>query len=190
MKPSYIYILIFSALFATTSCKHKVRSEKKQFSENDRVSGQVINVIDGDTYDLLTEKKQTIRVRMEGIDAPERGMPFYKVSKNYLGALCYKKNVILEISGVDRYGRYLGYSYINDSTELGIEMIKGGMAWHFKEYNNDIELAEAEENARKDKKGLWAVDNPMPPWVNRKLHRQGVSTKEYFEQSNKQVLFN
>ena len=59
-------------------------------------------------------------------------------------------------------------------------MLRAGLAWHFKTYNSDRDLAKLEEDARKFKVGLWADANPMPPWLNRKLHRNGISTKDSF----------
>lgn len=143
-------------------------------------SGKVISIIDGDTYDLLTKDKKTIRIRMEGIDAPEKGMPFYKVSKNYLGKLCFQKNVKLVVSSKDAYGRYLGYTFLENGTELGHEMIRAGLAWHFKKYNSDSILSNLEIEARNLKLGLWVDKDPMPPWENRSLHYKGISTKDSF----------
>ena len=140
--------------------------------------GKVIKIVDGDTYDLLIAGNQTLRIRMDGIDAPERGMPFYKVSKNYLGTLCFNKQVKFISTGKDNHDRYLGFSYLEDATELSHEMIKAGLAWHFKKYNSDKELADLEIRARNRKKGIWSETNPMSPWENRKLHRQGISTKK------------
>ena len=57
------------------------------------LKGRVIKIIDGDTYDIILTGNQTERIRMEGIDAPEKGMPFYQVSKKYLGELCFNKIV-------------------------------------------------------------------------------------------------
>lgn len=144
------------------------------------VSGTVVRIIDGDTYDLLLDGQRTTRVRMEGIDAPERGMPYYRVSKKYLGNLCFEKHVTLKISGTDNHGRLLGFTFLDDGTELSHEMIKAGMAWHFKKYNFDKSLAALENQARANARGLWKDKNPMPPWTNRKLHRMGVSTKDSF----------
>lgn len=149
-------------------------------AKGDRVSGRVISVIDGDTYDLLVKRRNTIRIRMEGIDAPERGMPFYRVSKDYLGDLCLNQTVTVEITGKDGNHRYLGFSYLKDGSELGEEMIKAGLAWHFTKYNSDPVLSKLESQARAHKKGLWINKNPMAPWTNRSLHRQGVSTKDSF----------
>ncbi len=144
------------------------------------ISGQVISIIDGDTYDLLTKEHKTIRVRMEGIDAPEKGMPYSKVSKDYLGNLCFGKNIRFEKSKNDNNGRAIGFSYLEDGTELSHEMVKAGMAWHFKKYNSDEGLADLEQLARASKLGLWTEENPIPPWEIRKMNRKGISTKDAY----------
>ncbi len=118
---------------------------------------------------------------MEGIDAPEKGMPYYRVAKKYLGELCYGKHVRLEPTGKDIHGRTLAFSYLDDGSELSHEMIKAGLAWHFKKYSSDSGLANLEIEARNSRVGLWADENPMPPWENRSLHRNGVSTKDSFD---------
>ena len=147
----------------------------------DNVSGKVISVIDVDTYDILIPGNITIRIRMEGIDAPERGMPFYKVSKQSLAGLCFSKTVTIHITGIDIHNRILAYTYITDGTELSHAMIKAGLAWHYLKYNSDPVLAALEAAARIHRAGLWLDANPMAPWTNRSLHRQGISTKVSFQ---------
>ena len=144
-------------------------------------SGRVVGVLDGDTYDVLTSDNEQIRIRMEGIDAPERGMPYYKVAKKHLSRLCFKKDVRVEISKTDRYGRTIGYGYLEDGRELSHEMLKAGLAWHYKQYNSDNEMALLEERARKSRVGLWGDEDPMAPWDNRRYHRNGISTKDSFD---------
>ncbi len=145
------------------------------------VSGKVVKILDGDTYELLIERDSTIRVRMDGIDAPERGMPFSKKAKEYLGDLCQGQIVKVYCVESDRYGRILSFSYLEDGRELSREMLKAGYAWHYKEHNSDPELAALEEEARQEQRGLWRDKHPMAPWENRRLHRRGVSTKGMFE---------
>ena len=169
-------IALLCSLITLFSCANRNNSINK----GDFVSGKVVSIIDGDTYDLLIKGDKIIRVRMEGIDAPERGMPFYRVSKNYLAQLCFGKNVSLEFTGKDRYDRYLVFTYLDDGSELSREMIKAGLAWHYKRYNSDTTLSQLETEARKLKKGLWINENPMAPWTNRSLHRQGIPTKDSF----------
>jgi len=170
------FVLIFISIIACTSKSGKIPSLEK----GSTVSGKVISIIDGDTYDALLPSNKTIRVRMEGIDAPEKGMPFYQKSKKYLSSLCFNKQVKIKITGVDNHERFLAYSFLEDGKELSQEMIKAGLAWHFKKYNSDSILSNLEIEARNMKKGLWSENNPMSPWSNRSLHRQGISTKDSF----------
>lgn len=162
------------------SVKEIEDADNIKISIGDDVYGIVFSIVDGDTYDILIEDNKKIRIRMEGIDAPETGMPFSQVSKNYLGKLCFNKNVKVHVTELDNK-RYIGFSYLDDGTELSHEMIRAGLAWHFTKYNTDKDLANLEIEARDAKIGLWKDNNPMPPWENRRLHRQGISTKDLYD---------
>ena len=172
----YFKIALICSFVTFYSCGNR----NNTLSKGDYVSGKVVSIIDGDTYDLLLKGNRKIRIRMEGIDAPEKGMPFYKVSKKYLAQLCFNKKVSLDITGIDGHDRFLGFTYLEDGSELSHEMIKAGLAWHFKKYNSDTILSNLEIEAKNLKKGLWVNENPMAPWTNRSLHRQGISTKDSF----------
>lgn len=176
-KLSVLLVIVFSLFINGCNSKSENNTSLKKGST---VSGKVISIIDGDTYDALLLSNKTIRVRMEGIDAPEKGMPFYQKSKKYLSSLCFNKQVKIKITGTDNYDRFLAYTYIEDEKELSKEMIKEGYAWHFKKYSSDTTLSNLEIEARNLKKGLWSEKNPMSPWTNRSLHRQGISTKDSF----------
>ncbi len=132
------------------------------------INGKVIQIVDGDTYDILLQNHTTRRIRMEGIDAPERGMPFYRLAKNYLGTLCFGLIVSIEQTGTDRYGRMIAKTYLHGGNELGLLMVAAGYAWHFKKYSTDIQLANAEIKARHQRVGLWADKAATPPWDLRK----------------------
>ena len=154
--------------------------EKK--SDGELVNGKVVKVLDGDTFDLLLDADQTtIRIRMEGIDAPESGMPFYRKATDYLKELTQNQTVMVSISNKDDYGRFISYSYLSDGRELSREMLRAGYAWHYKQYNKDKELASLEKEAREANRGLWQDKNPYAPWDIRKIRRQGISTKHLFE---------
>lgn len=169
-------VIVLFTLFLF-SCSNSNQQESNANSK----SGKVIAIIDGDTYDILLDGNKTVRIRMEGIDAPEKGMPFYRVSKKKLGELCFEKNVRLEIHDTDSRGRTIAFTYLDDGTEISHEMIKAGLAWHFTKYNKDEDLATLEVQARESKLGLWKDESPMPPWDNRSLHRNGISTKDSFD---------
>jgi endonuclease YncB( thermonuclease family) len=180
-RSNHIYNFFLFAILLLSGCNNKIDKNRNL------VEGKVISIIDGDTYDVLSVGNERIRIRMEGIDAPEKGMPFYKVSKSYLSKLCFGKIIKVVITGKDNHKRFLGYTYLKDGTELSHEMISAGLAWHFKKYNSDTALSKLEIEARTLKKGLWINDNPMAPWTNRRLHKQGISTKDSFiiEQNNR-----
>ena len=180
MKRNLFVSFLLGISILSSSCQSNSSKHSNVSRDAGHTIGKVIGIIDGDTYDLLIEGNKTIRIRMDGIDAPERGMPFYKVSKNYLAKLCFKQQVRFKAEGKDVHNRNLGFTYLGDGSEVGHLMVKAGMAWHFKKYNSEKELANLEIEARNARRGLWYDENPMAPWENRKLHRQGISTKGSF----------
>lgn len=129
--------------------------------------GFVSHVVDGDTYDILIEGKE-LRIRMDGIDAPEKGQDFYKKSKEYLGQICKDRKIRVEISKKDRWGRYIAKSYNEENQELGHLLVQEGLAWHFKKYSDDSTLARLEMEAFQNKRGIWSLEAPTPPWEHRK----------------------
>ncbi|MBN1184980.1 MAG: thermonuclease family protein [Bacteroidales bacterium] len=129
----------------------------------DIFNAKVIGITDGDTIVVLTENFQQVKIRLEGIDCPEMKQDFGTKAKQATSELCYDKRVIIHKSGTDRYGRTLAYVYIGDKC-INKELLKLGMAWHFKRYNSDKELALLETQAREQKVGLWAQQDPIAPW--------------------------
>jgi len=140
---------------------------------------QVIGIGDGDTFDVLVNKT-IVRIRLDGIDAPERGMPFYKVSKKYLSDLIFRKHVKIMAIKSDQNKRLVAKSLV-DSTDVSAQMLKAGLAWHYKKYNTSKQYAQFEMTAKSKKQGLWHDSKSLPPWEIRKIRRSGQSTKELFE---------
>lgn len=135
--------------------------------------GIVVKIIDGDTFDLLTQEKNTIRFRMNGIDCPERKQDFYKVSKDALADFIFQKEIRIMVTGRDRNMRTLAIVFCNGEN-INLEMIRNGYAWHYKKYSSDTVFSTAEKKARIDKKGLWKMNNPVPPWEFRKRKSQNI----------------
>ena len=132
------------------------------------VIGKCVGVTDGDTATVLVDGNRQVKVRFDGIDAPERSQDFGQRAKQKLSDLIYGKQVKVIISDTDKYGRSVGTVYVG-STNTNLEMVKSGLAWHYKQYApNNIELANAEKAARASKVGLWSHANPTPPWNWRK----------------------
>ena len=123
---------------------------------------KVIAISDGDTLKVLKNNKQ-VTIRLEAIDAPESKQAFGTKSKNALADLVYGKVVTVKRTGEDKYGRTLAFLMVGNES-VNTKMIQNGMAWHFKKYNQDIELANFEEEARKTRTGLWIDPNPVSPW--------------------------
>jgi micrococcal nuclease len=135
-------------------------------SSIEQQTGKVVKVIDGDTFDLMSDKK--IRIRMFGIDSPERGQPYNVKAREFTAALIAGKEINVAIRNKDRYGRFVCDVYLDDGTYVNAEIVKAGYAWLFTRYSNDAELARLQEDARKSKRGLWQDDNPVPPWEFRR----------------------
>jgi micrococcal nuclease len=154
---------------------------------------KVIAVKDGDTIELL-ENGQPLKVRLYGIDAPEKNQDFGTRAKQFTSDLCFGKNVKIVKHNTDRYGRTVGTIILPDGRSLNEELVKNGMAWHYKAYSKDVNLANLETDARQYKRGLWSQPNPIAPWDFRKGRKTMAGSKTTFpvmEQSrvNKNVCY-
>jgi|TARA_R110002095_G_scaffold153786_2_gene133618 endonuclease YncB( thermonuclease family) len=129
------------------------------------LTGKVIGVTDGDTIKVLVNR-QSVIVRLEGIDAPESSQSFGTKSKQALSTIVLGKTVTVKKTGEDRYGRTLGIIMVGD-LDANEKMIQDGWAWHYKKYNDEERLAKLELSARQAKRGLWTDSNPLPPWEYR-----------------------
>ena len=128
-------------------------------------TGKVIGVTDGDTIKVLVNK-ESVTVRLEGIDAPESGQSYGKKSKEALAEMVAGKTVTVKKTGTDKYKRTLGIVIVGDA-DANAKMVEDGWAWHFKKYNDEERLAKLEDAARKAKRGLWADEKPLAPWEYR-----------------------
>lgn len=127
------------------------------------ITGKCVGVHDGDTITVLTSRKHEVKVRLEGIDAPELGQAFGKNSKQGLSNLVYGKILRVVVSSTDDYGRKIGNIYVGD-VWANLEQVAAGMAWQYTHYNHDPKLKKAEIHARSEHLGLWQDKNPVPPW--------------------------
>lgn len=148
--------------------------------------GQVIGVSDGDTLTVLDAGKESYRVRLAGIDAPEKKQPFGDRSKQALRGLVFGKPVEVEWHKRDRYGRLVGKILVakpgNSCTgdrcpktvDACLSQIEAGLAWHYKKYVKEqasedrVRYSQAEDTARAKRLGLWSESDPVPPWEWRK----------------------
>ena len=145
-------------------------------AQADTLTGRVVRVTDGDTIVVLDQGNTQHKIRLTGIDAPERKQAFGTKSKEHLSDSVAGKFVVVEYDKRDRYLRILGKVLLSDQ-DMNLEQIRAGMAWHYKKYQgeqppSDRELySEAEIEAKEAKRGLWYDPEPLPPWEYRKLKR-------------------
>ena len=139
-------------------------------AQAETLEGKVVKIADGDTLTLLTSSNQQVKVRLAGIDTPERKQPFGNRAKQALSSLAFQKQALVEIETKDRYGRTVGIVFVNGQN-VNTELVKQGMAWVYRKYNKDMDLYELESRAKKEKLELWLDENPIPPWEWRRGKR-------------------
>jgi micrococcal nuclease len=125
--------------------------------------GRVITVHDGDTISVLREGR-CVRLRLHGIDCPELGQAFGRGAKQMTSSLVFKRDVHVVPVEIDQYGRLVARVVVG-STNLNLELVRRGLAWHYTRYSDDRALASAEREARSARRGLWAERRPVPPWA-------------------------
>jgi endonuclease YncB( thermonuclease family) len=139
-------------------------------AQAETLEGKVVKIADGDTLTLLTSSNQQVKVRLAGIDTPERKQPFGNKAKQALAKLAFQKQVLVEVDTKDRYGRTVGVVFV-DGQNVNAELVRQGMAWVYRKYNKDKALYELEAKAREKELGLWLKENPIPPWEWRRGRR-------------------
>jgi endonuclease YncB( thermonuclease family) len=141
-------------------------------AQQKKVTGKVVKVVDGDTFDLL-DGKTTYRVRMYGIDAPEKKQDFGNRSKDALGEACKQQPITIVIRNKDRYQRFVADAYDAKGQRINVVMVKQGYAWYYEKFSpKDKELADAQQYAQKHRLGLWQQSKPIAPWDWRQLKKE------------------
>lgn len=140
------------------------------------IHGRVVAVADGDTVTVLDAGHVQHKIRLAGIDAPEKDQSFGQRSKQSLSDLVFNRNVVVETEKRDRYGREVGKILVGDQ-DVNLEQIRRGMAWFYRQYGKELSVADrhlydaAEDEALTDRRGLWTDAGPVPPWDHRKSKR-------------------
>ena len=138
----------------------------------EEVVGRVVRVADGDTITVLSTSTAQHKIRLQGIDAPEKKQAFGNASRKFLSGLVANREVRVTYVKRDRYGRILGTVFV-DGRDINLEMLKAGMAWHYKKYDSTPAYAQAESEARAAKRGLWQDKSSIEPESFRKAKRAG-----------------
>lgn len=159
--PTY---LIFRLLIL---CLWLLHSDRELLAAELNVS--VISVLDGDTIEVVHDRKAQ-RIRLHGIDCPEKGQPFGTVAKWALSALVlFGRTVTIQRHDTDRYKRVVADIVLADATNVNQKLVKDGWCWWYRTYApDDMVLEGFEAEAREAKRGLWIDPRPIPPWEWRK----------------------
>lgn len=134
-------------------------------------SGRVVRLADGDTFTLLVAGNKQMKVRLHGIDAPERQQDFGNAARKKMQELTTGHTISIEVKDTDRYGRTVGIARREDGLVINEEMLRTGLAWHYKAYDKNQKWDRMEQEARNKKVGLWSQPNPTPPWEWRQSKR-------------------
>ena len=129
-----------------------------------RFSVKVVGISDGDTFTCVNDDNLQLKIRINGIDAPEKKQAFGNKSKELLSSLIFGKRINIDVQSKDSYGRYIAYVYSPEGKDVALLMLHEGMAWHFTKYDNNKVYSDAEYVARKAKRGLWSESSPIAPW--------------------------
>ena len=138
----------------------------------DVLNGTVVGVSDGDTITVLDKSNNEHKVRLMGIDAPEKSQAFGNEAKQTLSNYIYKKEVSVEYKKLDKYKRIVGKVKL-DGQDICLQMIRDGMAWHYTEYEREQSKSDrdlyrvAEAKAREVNLGLWVEKQAVSPWMFR-----------------------
>ncbi len=142
----------------------------------DSLTGKVVKITDGDPRYVLDANYEQHKIRLAGIDAPERKQAYGLASRKHLASIVAGRQVTVEYQKRDRYGRIVG-KVLLDGVDACLGQVKAGFAWHYNKYQHEQSLedqklyAEAENKAREGRLGLWRESNPNPPWEFRRLYR-------------------
>lgn len=129
-------------------------------------TGLVVRVSDGDTLTIRTDKERTFKVRLYGIDAPEKGQPYGKASSDNLKTLCAEQTAQIDVMSADRYGRLVGVVTCQD-INANLDQLNKGLVWAYRQYLSGDEAdvyISAETTAKETKSGLWKEPNQIAPW--------------------------
>ena len=153
--------LITSLLFLTCALSHAEE-------------GYIVSrVYDGDTVELKNAHSK-FKLRLTDIDAPERNQAYGQKARRALSNLCKGSNIQVTLLGTDKYNRQLGRLQCNQ-VDASLYMAEHGYAWHNEKYSNDVIIRNAANAARQNRVGLWSAQEPLQPWVWRRLHQNAYS---------------
>ena len=132
------------------------------------LTGKVVKIADGDTFTILIGGNKEVKVRFHGIDCPESKQDFGTRAKQFTSELAFSKVVNVQVKDIDRYGRTIGIVVLPDGKILNEELLRVGLAWHYKHYDKSEKYAALEDYSKANRLGLWSTSNQIAPWEFRR----------------------
>lgn len=182
LRGFYIFMglaaVLIALLYIVADSRQKSEEVRKtataaDVSQSPELIGKVVRVLDGDTFELLVDQ-QPVRIRVTGIDAPEKDQPFGQRSRQSLAGMVDGNPVAVRVKGKDRFGRTLGAVYAKIcapsapclAVYVNAEQVKTGMAWAYRFHGQAVDPAmlKLETQARSERVGLWSAPNAVEPW--------------------------
>jgi endonuclease YncB( thermonuclease family) len=134
------------------------------------LSAEVIGILGGDIIDV-SQDHRTERVRLHGIDCPEKNQAFGRRAGQATSALIFGKEITMKTHGKDEHGHTVADVILPDGTNVNQQLVREGWCWWYPEdAPKDLALKQSEQEAKRERKGLWADPDPVPPWLYRRLH--------------------
>lgn len=170
-------MLLLSAACSRPASNQQSGPKPAGASGRQTLKGRVVRIADGDTVTVLDANNAQHRIRLQGIDAPESHQDFGAKSKKNLSMMIFDKDVTVVYDKTDQYGRLVGKIWW-EGTDINLEQIRAGMAWHYKDYEREQSTEDrevyalAENEAGTARRGLWAASNPVEPSEFRKSERR------------------
>lgn len=172
--PKILFLFIFALLLSCDQAHlEKIAREIFVVEENvvDTPAYKVIGVKDGDTIVILQDSTGQV-VRLGHIDCPENRQPFGTRAKQFVSDACFGEYVTLQVDAKNKYDRnkrLIAEIILSDGSNLNRELVRNGLAWHFARYSNDDSYSILEQEARRNKVGVWSEPDPVAPWDWRKM---------------------
>ncbi|MCS4185209.1 endonuclease YncB(thermonuclease family) [Salinibacter ruber] len=127
-------------------------------------TAEVVDVTDGDTFDVRRSIGGTVTIRLHGVDAPESAQSYGTAATRAARQYVDGKSVRVAVEEIGRYGRAVARVEVQGA-DLGAMLIRRGLAWHYRQYApNATEYARLQRQARNADRGLWSQANPTAPW--------------------------
>ena len=177
-----LFLLMISGFLTESQARKRNRSAQSATQQERILKGRVVKVSDGDTVTVLDDRedgKTQVKIRLDGIDAPEKSQPFGEYCRKSLAAKVAGKEISVRVRKLDRYGRSIGNIESKEGGSVNLLQVREGCAWFYRQYAREHERSErdmyeeAESRARAARLGLWKDKEPEAPWEYRRKNRRG-----------------